>query len=185
MVLGSPARGALTLWLSDRGLDGPGSWHSTRVAPGSFFDVFVDLTDLPDIGLTAGQLHIEADMAGIFTLEAVTFRDPWDPDAEETKIPSLPNPLDRVSGLISTITLDARPAWPDEFVELTFRVAPGALAGMYRLSISLLDLIWGDGDYEEFVPDVGTDYEVTVIPAPSAALLGVIGLATVRVVRRR
>jgi hypothetical protein len=168
--------------LSDKNYDGDGLLHSTTVSPGSFFDVFVELDDLPVGGLTAGQLEIEASQSGVFSLTGVEFDNvEWSNDPDVKTVPTLPSGLNVDSGILGTWAVEGITTATD-FVQLTFGVEPGWY-GSFALSI--LSPIFGDQDFNELSPTITGGYEVMVVPVPPAVLLGSIGVGLVAWMKRR
>lgn len=170
-------------------VDAVGNTHQVIARPGASFSVSVELST--DVSLVSGQLKVREvtspSAQGYLTLTGVTFADPpWD-SAEALSFTS-PDPLDApgyISQEVGTFADDVVAGTGTgtfNFVTFDFSVSPTAMSGTYKLN--LVDMIFGDANYNEAPAVAGADYEV-VVPAPGALALGVVGLGLVGWMRRR
>lgn len=169
----------------------PTGAHSIAVMAGSSFTVKVSLTDSPN-ALVSGQFKVQdVSSSGFFTINSATFNGTASPPSgwyEEL------NPAPQSLASANAYTSDEFGATaydlvngvstPDDMLTLNISLSASApVGGTYDLN--LVDLVFGNTNFDEESATAGMAFQVTTIPAPSAAWLGVIGLAVVAWTRRR
>jgi hypothetical protein len=163
-------------------MDTSGDQHAVTTYAGGTFSVIVEVNT--QVGLKTGQLKVtDLTAAGIFTLESAAINSSiWSGNAGDQLAPSgelLANTTSDI-GVIDTASGTPTATGPLTFATLTFSVSSSAAIGSYLLNLS--DIIFGDASYNEVASATsGQSYtvNVTAIPAPAAALLGLIGLGMV------
>lgn len=165
--------------------DSVGDVTSTSVVAGSFFDVFVELT-ITGSPLTAGQFQIGSYDAvdGLFTVNSVTFGPGWSNDPNFTLNPA-PQTLGAansyrtsdIGSIAEDLVIGVGPG-TRVMATLQIGVSNAAVLGDYRLFVGSLN--FGNLAFDPVQTESSEGgYRVSVIPAPGAALLGVIGLVLV------
>ncbi|NLX12039.1 MAG: hypothetical protein GXY44_00085 [Phycisphaerales bacterium] len=181
------ARGFPTLTI----VDTVGDPNSVTVDRWESFNVLVHIdTDVSMVALQLRLQEITAVPSGSFRLNSVSFSTPpWSNDPGSQVVPALPDLMDGPdykSGYILDLATDlVNGTGTGEFYFATINLTyAGALMGEYRLNLS--DILYGDTNFDDFTDALtGQDYIVTVIPAPGAAVLGMIGLGCVGWVKKR
>jgi len=168
--------------------DAYGDPNSVSVLPGSFFTVVVELDTTES--LVSGQLMIQADAPDVFTLESVSFDNVvWSNDPADVLDPT-PQTLNagnsNTSGDIGTLAVDlvnGTGTGVIDFATIQVSVDENTLPATYTLDV--VDSIFGNTDFEDIIGSSGVSYEVYVIPAPGAVVLGLIGLGVVGWLKKR
>ena len=164
----------------------------------SFFDVFVELTDLPG-PLLSGTFRVEASVPGIFDLPTVNFGAGWKNDEGGANWPPDPPgpdpapatvPLDPMTGWIVSQSESSGGTTGTHFVTLGLHVAPDAPPGDYWINLaeqsSFSMDVWDGSDWiPTDVYPAREAYLVTIVPVPAAGLLVLLGLGTFVWLRRR
>ncbi len=163
---------------------------SIAVMPGSFFDVIIELDTTES--LVSGQVMIQASAPDIFTLESVSFDGViWSDDAGDVLDPT-PQALNaanaNTSDDVGTFAVDLVSGTGIGIMDfVTIGVSIGAGAPLLEtFTLNIVEPIFGNTNFEEVANvTVGSAYQVNVIPAPGAVVLGMIGLGLIGRLKRR
>jgi len=166
----------------------------------SSFNVTIQLqTDEP---LTALLLKLQDVTSGehpssYFTINSVTFafpaeeeyqwHQPTGPEDPLVELPSLPQELNAGNSYTSGAIGDVPEAIQTgigtfDFATLNISLSNPVIGQEFYLNLA--DIAYGDSDGFEQAGSAGANFHVTVVPAPGATVLGMIGLGMVAWVRR-
>ncbi len=166
----------------------------------STFNVTIQLqTDEPLTALLLKLQDITAEPhpSSYFTINSVTFAFPEDeeyqwhqptgPGDPLVDLPSLPQELNAGNSYTSGAIGDVPEALQTGIGTFNFATLNITLSNPVvgqEFYLNLADIAYGDADGFEQVGSAGTSFHVTVVPAPGATVLGMIGLGMVAWVRR-
>ncbi len=162
------ALGGVTLTI----VDTEGDPHRTKVQAGSPFEVILQVdTTISILGLQVRIQETTESPSGLFQLNSVSFQTPpWSSDGNDQFKPVMPDLMDGPSyqsGHIADTAADLQEGtgigiFSFVTLSLTFVGPVNFLTGL----LNLVDIVYGDLNYDEHTGTAGTDYEVTVIFPP-------------------
>ncbi len=183
--------GAATASLTATIVDGVGDPNSLVLTGGATFNVTIALNTTEP--LTALQMKLTENIlqgnspSGLFTLNSVSFiNPPWSLDGGLQLDPS-PQALNAGNSYTTDDIGDLPEDWATgtgefDFATLSITLSSPTLGATYYLNLT--DIVYGDENFADQFGTAGVNYEVQVVPAPGAMILGIIGLSMVAWVRR-
>lgn len=167
----------------------PTNGGAIAVHPGESFQVKVRLTGTSN-PLASGQFKVQEVtgsgrpvQSGFFTLNSAVFADAWDGGLNPT--PQMLSSPTFASGVFGATAADSGGVLaPSDMLALDITLSPAATHGS-SYYLNLTDLVFADTDLAGVDALAGTPFEVTAVPAPAAALLGLIGLGAVGWIKNR